>query len=219
MLKISPSILSANILNLKSDLDNLSNADYLHVDVMDGCFVPNLSFGLDTVRSISKYSSLKLDVHLMINNPERYVNEFIDNGADIVGIHIESTNHIMRVLQIIKERGIKSEVVINPGTPLTVLEEILPEVDQILIMSVNPGFGGQKFIKNSVDKIRRLSMLREVRGLEFDIEVDGGINDGNIKEVYESGVDIAVSGSYIFKDGKPDKNIDNLKKLVRYEKY
>lgn len=215
MIKVAPSILSANPANLMEDINQVEGADYLHVDVMDGSFVPNLSYGLNTVAGLAKSTNIKLDVHLMIQDPERYVEQFVQAGASIVGVHVESTQHIARAIQIIKNAGVQAEVVINPGTPLTELEEVLPEVDQVLIMSVNPGFGGQKFLESSISKVKRLSDLRQARGLEFDIEIDGGISDQNVKVVYDAGVDVAVAGSYVFDAADYSKQVQVLKDLTK----
>lgn len=215
MIKIAPSILSANAANLMEDINKLGPVDFLHIDVMDGQFVPNIGYGINTVKDLSKSTDIKLDCHLMIDQPEHYVDQFADAGADVIGVHLESTPHIARAIQMIKAKGVKAEVVINPATPLSMLEELLPEVDQVLVMSVNPGFGGQKFLTSTLDKISRLSAIRSEYGLEFDIEVDGGISDQNIKAVYDAGVDIAVAGSYVFDADNPEHQVELLKDLTK----
>ncbi|MCV3315087.1 ribulose-phosphate 3-epimerase [Pediococcus ethanolidurans] len=213
MIKVAPSILSANFVDLKPDIElaQKGGADFLHIDVMDGQFVPNLSFGPGMVEAIRSITSIPLDCHLMIENPERFVTQFCQAGADIVGVHVESTPHIYRALEMIKQHGVKAEVVLNPGTPISLVEDVLPIVDQVLIMTVNPGFGGQKFISQMIPKIQRLNQLRQTGENNFAIEVDGGINDNNVASVYKAGADIAVAGSYVFNSDDPIAQIKKLK--------
>lgn len=213
MIKVSPSILSANFVDLKPDIEiaQKGGADLLHIDVMDGQFVPNLSFGPGMVEAIRPITSMPLDCHLMIENPERFVTQFCQAGADIVGVHVESTPHIYRALEMIKQHGVKAEVVLNPGTPISLVEDVLPIVDQVLVMTVNPGFGGQKFISQMLPKIQRLNQLRQTGENNFAIEVDGGINDENVASVYKAGADIAVAGSYVFNSEDPITQIKKLK--------
>ncbi|GAB5052343.1 ribulose-phosphate 3-epimerase [Pediococcus ethanolidurans] len=213
MIKVAPSILSANFVDLKPDIElaQKGGADFLHIDVMDGQFVPNLSFGPGMVEAIRPITSIPLDCHLMIENPERFVTQFCQAGADIVGVHVESTPHIYRALEMIKQHGVKAEVVLNPGTPISLVEDVLPIVDQVLIMTVNPGFGGQKFISQMIPKIQRLNQLRQTGENNFAIEVDGGINDNNVASVYKAGADIAVAGSYVFNSDDPIAQIKKLK--------
>ena len=213
MIKVSPSILSANFVDLKPDIEiaQKGGADLLHIDVMDGQFVPNLSFGPGMVEAIRPITSMPLDCHLMIENPERFVTQFCQAGADIVGVHVESTPHIYRALEMIKQHGVKAEVVLNPGTPISLVEDVLPIVDQVLVMTVNPGFGGQKFISQMLPKIQRLNQLRQTGENNFTIEVDGGINDENVASVYKAGADIAVAGSYVFNSEDPVAQIKKLK--------
>ncbi|UNB45381.1 ribulose-phosphate 3-epimerase [Staphylococcus coagulans] len=200
MTKIFPSLLSADFLNLKQEMIELERAgvDALHFDVMDGQFVPNISIGFPILEAVRSATSLPIDVHLMINNPEQYIDTFIDKGANKLSVHYEATPHIHRIVQRIKNRGVEAGVVINPGTPISALDTLLDEVDYVLIMSVNPGFGGQKFIPSSLRKIAQLKELRNQRELDFKIEVDGGVNAETATQVIEAGADWLVAGSYFF---------------------
>lgn len=201
MKKIAPSILSADLANLASEVKEVAEggADWIHVDVMDGHFVPNITIGVPVVECLKEVSPLPLDVHLMIERPEEFIEPFARGGADVLTVHVEVSHHLHRVIAQIKERGIKAGVAINPATPLGSLEEILDEVDLVLVMSVNPGFGGQEFIRGSLQKIKRLKDWLKERGLEaVEIEVDGGIKIENAAEVAKAGADILVSGSGIF---------------------
>ncbi|HEQ1205878.1 ribulose-phosphate 3-epimerase [Streptococcus pyogenes] len=200
-LKIAPSILAADYANFASELARIeeTDAEYVHIDIMDGQFVPNISFGADVVASMRKHSKLVFDCHLMVVDPERYVEAFAQAGADIMTIHTESTRHIHRALQKIKAAGMKAGVVINPGTPATALEPLLDLVDQVLIMTVNPGFGGQAFIPECLEKVATVAKWRDEKGLSFDIEVDGGVDNKTIRACYEAGANVFVAGSYLFK--------------------
>lgn len=215
--KIAPSLLSADFSRLQEDITLVEEggADVLHVDVMDGHFVPNITFGPFIVKAIKKCASIPLDVHLMIENPERYIEDFAKAGSDYITVHVEACTHIHRVLQQIKATGAKVGVSLNPGTPLSSIEEVLGDVDLILIMSVNPGFGGQSFIPGALDKIRRLRQMLSERGLDHvEIEIDGGVKLDNIAEVAEAGVDIFVSGSGIYKAEDPKDMIAQMKKAI-----
>lgn len=209
---LSPSLLSANFANLEKDLQDIKDggAKYLHIDVMDGSFVPSISFGMPVMKSIRSISDLVFDVHLMIDNPERYIKDFVDCGADIITVHAESTNHLNRVIMQIKESGLKAGVVLNPATPLSVLEHVLEYLDMVLIMSVNPGFGGQQYIPNTTEKIRALRKMINERGLNVDIEVDGGVKLSNVKEVLDAGANVIVAGSAVFND----KTLENTKAFM-----
>ncbi|MDO4764112.1 MAG: ribulose-phosphate 3-epimerase [Flavobacteriaceae bacterium] len=214
--KIAPSLLSADFCYLGRDIQMLegAGADIMHIDVMDGHFVPNITIGIPVLQAIKKYAKTPCDVHLMIEKPERYVEDFVKAGADYLTVHWEACTHLHRTLQHIRSLGCKSGVSLNPHTPISALEEILDEVDLILIMSVNPGFGGQSFIPNSLERIKKLKDLLDKRGLNnIEIEVDGGVKLDNIKAVADAGADIIVSGSGIF-NGKPEETIAEMKKLI-----
>lgn len=199
--KIAPSILAADYANFAAELKRIeaTDAEYVHIDIMDGQFVPNISFGADVVASLRKHSKLVFDVHLMVVNPERYVEAYAQAGADMMTIHTESTPHIHGALQKIKAAGLKAGVVINPGTPVEALYPVLELVDQVLIMTVNPGFGGQAFIPETLTKVTAVAQERDRRGLTFDIQVDGGIDDTTIGQAKAAGANVFVAGSYLFK--------------------
>lgn len=212
---IAPSILSADFLNLGKDIEmvNSSSADWIHVDIMDGLFVPNITFGIPILSQIKKISKKPLDVHLMIHEPDRYLAQFKDAGADILHIHYESNNHIHRSIQSIHKLGIKAGIVINPHTNIILLEDMVTEVDVVCIMSVNPGFGGQQFIDNTYKKITQLKeMLLKINSKAL-IEIDGGVDAGNAKKLIDSGANILVAGNFVFKSANPLKTIQQLKLL------
>lgn len=204
IIKVAPSILSADFSQLANEIIKIekAGADWVHIDVMDGHFVPNLTFGPPVVAAIRKVTKLPFDVHLMVTNPQDLIEPFIKAGADIITVHAETAPHLHRLLQTIKEHGKKAGVSLNPSTPLTVVEEVLDDLDMILIMSVNPGFGGQKFIPGAIDKVRRLREKIEQRKLTLDIEVDGGINASTARQVIAAGATILVAGSAVY--GAPD---------------
>jgi ribulose-phosphate 3-epimerase len=199
--KIAPSILSADFGRLGDEVKAITaaGADLVHVDVMDGRFVPNITIGPLVVEAVKRATTLPLDVHLMIVEPEKYVADFVKAGADILTVHVEVSPHLHRTLQQIRAAGAKASVVLNPSTPLSSIEEVLTEVSQVLLMSVNPGFGGQAFIPATVDKVRRLRAMLDARGLEVDIEVDGGINPETSKQVLTAGANVLVAGNAVFK--------------------
>jgi len=196
--KIAPSILSADFGRLADEVKAISSADYVHVDVMDGHFVPNLTIGPLVVEAVKRASALPLDVHLMIEDPERWVAAYAKAGADVIGVHAEAGPHLHRTLQQIRDLGKRASVVLNPATPLEAIEWVLADVSQVLIMSVNPGFGGQQFIPSALDKIRQLRRMITQRGLTVDIEVDGGVKVDNVAEVCAAGANVIVSGSGVF---------------------
>ncbi|MBM7642832.1 ribulose-phosphate 3-epimerase [Streptococcus loxodontisalivarius] len=200
-IKIAPSILAADYANFASELKRIdeTGSEYVHIDIMDGQFVPNISFGADVVASMRKHSKLVFDCHLMVVDPERYVDAFAQAGADIMTIHVEATKHIHGALQKIKAAGMKAGVVINPGTPVEALEPVLNLVDQVLIMTVNPGFGGQAFIPEALEKVSRVAAIRDEKGYNYDIEVDGGVDNETVKACYQAGANVFVAGSYLFK--------------------
>ncbi|MFQ6174231.1 ribulose-phosphate 3-epimerase [Streptococcus anginosus] len=213
--KIAPSILSADYANFESELKKLeaTGAEYVHIDIMDGHFVPNISFGAGVVASMRPHSRLVFDCHLMVSNPEHHIEDFARAGADIISIHAEATPHIHGALQKIRAAGVKASVVINPGTPVEAVKIVLNLVDQVLVMTVNPGFGGQAFLPETMDKVRELVILREVNQLDFDIEVDGGIDDETIRIAKEAGANVFVAGSYVFK-GDVDRQVQTLKEAL-----
>ena len=210
---IAPSLLSADFLNLGRDIEmvNRSEADWFHCDIMDGRFVPNISFGIPVVQAISRMAEKPLDVHLMIVEPEKYFEAFAKAGADILTFHYEACNHIHRAVQQIKALGMKAGVVLNPHTPVHVLEDILGDLDLVLLMSVNPGFGGQQFIERTFGKIRRLKAMIEDQGLDTLIEIDGGVNTQNAAALFEAGADVLVAGNAVFKSEDPEETIKTMK--------
>lgn len=216
-IKIAPSVLAADFANLQRDIEmvNNSQADWFHIDVMDGLFVPNISYGMPVIEAIKKHATKPLDVHLMIEKPERYIETFAKIGADIITVHHEATVHLHRTLKQIKDAGCKAGVVLNLSTPVSVLEDILPDCYMVLLMSINPGFGGQKFEEMTYAKVKKLRKMIDEQGLDTLIEIDGGVNNVTGPKLVEAGADVLVAGSYVFNAPNPTETIAQMKTFKR----
>jgi ribulose-phosphate 3-epimerase len=210
---IAPSILAADFANLQKEAEMLHNskADWFHIDVMDGVFVPNISFGMPVIKAIKKFSTKPFDVHLMIVNPDKYIADFKKVGADILTVHYEACPHLHRTVQAIKNEGMKAGVAINPHTNINVLEDIINDIDLVLVMSVNPGFGGQSFIENTYDKVKKLKQLITEKNASTLIEIDGGVTSENAQQLVNCGADVLVAGSFVFSSANPTQTIEALK--------
>ncbi len=213
---IAPSILAADFGNLQKDVEMINNsvADWFHVDIMDGVFVPNISFGMPILKSIQQHAKKPLDVHLMIIDPDRYIKTFAALGADVLTVHYETCTHLHRTLQTVKAEGMKAGVALNPHTSVSLLEDVIDDIDLVLLMSVNPGFGGQRFIENTYRKVQRLKTLIENKGAQTLIEVDGGVSDANAQALSEAGVDVLVAGSFVFRSDSPVQTIERLRDMA-----
>lgn len=214
---LAPSVLAADFANLQRDVNmvNKSQADWFHIDIMDGVFVPNISFGMPVLKAIGTHAEKPLDVHLMIVDPDRYIKTFADLGAAVLTVHYEACTHLHRSLQAIKQHGMKAGVALNPHTPVELLQDVLGDLDLVCLMSVNPGFGGQKFIEQTYDKVRRLANMREQSQSDFLIEIDGGVTSDNAAALKEAGADVLVAGSFVFRSQDPTQTIASLKDLTR----